>query len=118
MWFSEVVTAQREVWVAQDPDDPALLGLLVLDRAWLDQLYVAPGRTGQGIGTLLLELAKSLRPDGFDLWCFVSNVGAQRFYRRHGLVEVERTSGHDNDERAPDIRFRWRPHGRGGRPPG
>ena len=55
----------------------------------------------------LLDLAKSLRPDGFGLWVFETNAGARRFYERHGLVEVERTDGSDNEERAPDVRMAW-----------
>ena len=30
-----------------------------------------------------------------------------RFYRRHGLVDLERTDGSANEERAPDIRMAW-----------
>jgi hypothetical protein len=43
-------------------------------------------------------------------WTFVSNEGAQRFYRRHGFHEVERTDGTRNEEGAPDILFAWSPH--------
>jgi hypothetical protein len=33
--------------------------------------------------------------------------GAQRFYLRHGFVEVERTDGAGNEEHAPDIQYGW-----------
>jgi chorismate mutase len=56
---------------------------------------------------VLLDLAKSLRPDGFSLWVFETNVGAQRFYGRHGQVPVRRTDGSDNEEKAPDIEMAW-----------
>ena len=62
---------------------------------------------GDVVGYLLLDLAKSLRPGGFGLWVFESNVRAHRFYARHGLVEVERTDGSDNEEKAPDIKMVW-----------
>jgi hypothetical protein len=39
------------------------------------------------------------------VWTFASNLGAQRYYERHGFVAVERTDGRDNEERAPDIRY-------------
>ncbi len=32
---------------------------------------------------------------------------ARAFYARHGLVELERTDGAGNEERAPDIRMAW-----------
>ena len=50
---------------------------------------------------------KSLRPTGFGLWVFASNEGAQRFYRRHGLVPVRRTDGSENEEGAPDVEMLW-----------
>ena len=40
---------------------------------------------------------------------FESNVGARRLYARRGLVEVERTDGAGNEEKAPDVRMAWRP---------
>ena len=104
-WFAEQVMPSRDVWVAEQ--DGECVGVLVLDEAWLDHLYVLPDRCGQGIGSLLLEAARALRPGGFDLWVFESNTGAQRFYERHGLVVVERTDGSANAERAPDVRYRW-----------
>jgi len=78
-------------------------------RTWLDDLYVAPGAQRDGLGGALLELVKSLRPQGFGLWVFESNLPARQFYARHGLVEVERTDGSANEEREPDIRMIWDP---------
>jgi chorismate mutase/GNAT superfamily N-acetyltransferase len=113
-WFREVLglvprtlpmPADREVWVAERDDD--VVGYLVLDPEWLDSLYVRPGLTGQGIGAALLDLAKGLRPQGFGLWVFETNVRAQEFYRRHGLIVIRRTDGSDNEERAPDLEMAW-----------
>ena len=98
----------REVWVAQPPDGP-VVAVMVLDETWLDDLYVAPEHAGQGIGSALLDLAKTLRPGGFDLWVFEVNAPARRFYERHGLVAMERTDGAGNVERAPDWRYSWAP---------
>jgi GNAT superfamily N-acetyltransferase len=106
-WFASHVVPDTELWLAEDGAG-ALLGILVLDGPWLDQLYVEPGMTGRGIGSALVELAKRERPGGLRLWTFVSNVGAQRFYERHGFVEVRRTDGRDNEERAPDVLYVWR----------
>jgi len=104
-WFRQLLQGDRETWVAER--DGAVAGYLILDPAWLDSLYIRPDLTGHGIGTVLVDLAKSLRPDGFALWVFESNVAAQRFYRRHGLYEAERTDGSANEERAPDIKMVW-----------
>jgi hypothetical protein len=83
------------------------LGILVLEGSWVDQLYVEPAMTGQGIGADLLRVAKRERPLGLRLWTFASNTRAQRFYERQGFVEVRRTDGRDNEEKAPDILYVW-----------
>lgn len=105
-WFRDVVVPHREVWLASREDDRELLGLLVLHGDWVDQLYVAPECVGGGIGSRLLDVAKTARPAGLQLWTFESNLGARRFYERHGFVRVERTDG-DNEEGAPDLRYTW-----------
>ena len=108
-WMRGRVGGTHEVWVAERAG--AIVGYLALSGlgvdAWLDDLYVAPGATGQGTGSALLELAQALRSEGFALWVFEVNEGARRFYRRHGLVELERTDGRGNEEGAPDVRMAW-----------
>jgi len=104
-WFASHVVPHTELWVAEDPPG-ALVGILVLAGPWLEQLYVEPTMTGRGIGTALLELAKAERRKGLRLWTFASNAGAQRFYTRHGFVEMRRTDG-ENEEGAPDILYVW-----------
>jgi GNAT superfamily N-acetyltransferase len=102
-WIAEIVIPRTEVWVAESDE---LVGLLVLDDDWIDQLYVEPGLTGRGIGTQLVALAKRQRPGGLRLWTFESNVGAQRFYERHQFRATDRTED-DNEEGVPDILYIW-----------
>jgi ribosomal protein S18 acetylase RimI-like enzyme len=101
-----IVIPKLELWLAECPDRK-VVGMLVLDDEWIDQLYVDPDLTGDGIGAQLLEIAKRERPGHLRLWTFVSNTGAQRFYERNGFKEVERTDGTRNEERAPDIQYAW-----------
>jgi chorismate mutase/GNAT superfamily N-acetyltransferase len=101
----ERLAAGDEMWVAEAADE--VVGYCHVAGDWLDALYMAPERAGQGVGTALLDLVKGLRPDGFALWVFLSNHPARRFYRRHGLVELERTDGSGNEERSPDLRMAW-----------
>ena len=101
----QIALRDHEVWVAER--DGRVVGFALLTPVWLDHLFVHPGHLGAGIGSVLLDLVKSLRPDGFSLWVFESNLGARRFYTRHGLVELERTDGSGNEERAPDVRMAW-----------
>jgi len=103
-WFATVVLPTRETWVIEDD---GVVALLVMDGAWVDQLYVDPAYLGRGLGSQLLDLAKEHHPDGLDLWTFQSNTGARRFYERHGFTAIATTDG-DNEEAAPDIRYHWR----------
>ncbi len=107
-WVANVVIPTRECWLAE-AGSGSLAGMLVLEADWIDQLYVDPDLTGAGIGSELLAVAKRERPDGLRLWTFVSNRNAQRFYRRHGFQERERTDGSDNEEGAPAIQYAWIP---------
>jgi GNAT superfamily N-acetyltransferase len=105
-WIGGVLRDQ-EVWLAW-AGDGGLLALMVLDGDWIEQLYVDPPRTGNGLGARLLDLAKRQRPEGLQLWTFESNTRARRFYERHGFAVAERTDGSGNEERAPDLRYVWR----------
>ena len=105
-WVKVEVIAHREVWVAVNTEDHPL-AVMVLHDGWIDQLYVAPAWTGLGLGSRLVELAKSRSPQGLQLWTFASIVGAQRFYERHGFVIAETTDGSGNEENEPDLRLVW-----------
>ena len=100
---AEEVTA----WVAEA--DGEVLGFALCTPTFLDGLYVRPDLKGHGIGSLLLDVVEATHPDGYELWVFESNTGARRLYERRGHVEVERTDGSGNEERAADIRMAWRP---------
>ncbi|MFY7974241.1 MAG: GNAT family N-acetyltransferase [Rubrivivax sp.] len=79
--------------------------------AWLDHLYLAPDRIGQGWGTALLHAALADLPSPTPtvrLYCFQANRLACRFYERHGFVEVARSDGRDNEERCPDVLYERR----------
>ncbi len=102
-WFTRTGPS-KEIWVAEDSE---IAGFAMLDGPWLEALYVGPQRQGTGVGSLLLDLAKAQRPDGFGLWVFASNTHARGFYHRHGLVELEHTDGSANAERSPDVRMAW-----------
>lgn len=94
----------HELWLAESD---GLVGYAMVHEQWLHSLYVDPAAQGEGVGAMLLDLAKALRPTGFCLYVFESNTPARRFYARQGLVELERTDGSDNQERSPDIRMAW-----------
>jgi ribosomal protein S18 acetylase RimI-like enzyme len=96
-----------EVWVAELDGEVAAYARFT--RTWLDDLYVEPVHQGAGVGTALLDLVMSLRPEGFGLYVFASNEPAQRFYGARGFVVTERSDGSANEEREPDLRMEWAP---------
>ena len=107
-WFMrEVLIGERETWIAVEGE--SVLGVLTLHNDFIDQLYIASDAQRSGLGARFVALAKQQRPEGLQLWAFVSNLPARDFYANHGFVEAERTDGSNNEERAPDIRFVWAP---------
>ncbi len=104
-WVGDWSLHLREVWLAFAGD--RLVGFVNLTPHWLNSLYVDPSAQRGGVGTALLDLVKARLDDGFALWVFESNTPARDFYRRHGLVELERTDGWGNEERSPDIKMAW-----------
>ncbi|GAA1475854.1 hypothetical protein GCM10009623_03000 [Nocardioides aestuarii] len=104
-WMHGRLEGASSGWLAEE--DGVAVGYAVLTGDWLDDLFLAPAATGRGVGAALLDVVKAERPGGFCLWVFESNAGARRFYARHGLVELETTDGHANEEGAPDVRLAW-----------
>ena len=82
-------------------------GFAILHGDWLEHLYVHPDEIGTGVGHALFEYVTSLRPDGLQFWVFQQNEHARRFYEAHGAVAVEFTDGSGNEEKTPDVRYRW-----------
>jgi GNAT superfamily N-acetyltransferase len=98
----EVVLATQSVWLAEAGG--RIVGFAARKDTWLMHLYVAPGWSGRGIGTQLLERVLRESPS-LELWTFARNDGARRFYERHGFVAVEFGDGGDNEEGEADVRY-------------
>lgn len=104
-WMTSVLLPRGSSWVWTHDDAP--VAWLDVHDGWVDQLYCARGVTGQGIGSRLLDHAKSLFPQTLQLYTFQVNVGAIRFYQRHGFTEVKRGDGSGNEEGQPDLLLQW-----------
>lgn len=102
-YYRDTVLPERTVFVAEDH---AVIGYAVQDGAEVTSLFVAKDARHQGVGAALLDLLKK-GTDHLQLWTFVANDGARRFYAREGFKEVRHTSG-DNEERLPDVLLEWR----------
>jgi len=104
-FLGTVVLARQKVWVAEDPTGEPV-GFAAVSDGMLNHLYVAPTWQGRGVGSALLEAART-GMDRLELWVFQRNERARAFYRRHGFVLVEETDGASNEERTPDARYAW-----------
>jgi ribosomal protein S18 acetylase RimI-like enzyme len=106
-WLAEHVVLRMETWVAEG--NGRVVAMMVLDKAGIDQLYVEPAWHRRGIGGRLVELAKLRRPAGLELYTFQVNDRARRFYESHGFLVAALGDGSGNEERQPDVLYRWRP---------
>jgi ribosomal protein S18 acetylase RimI-like enzyme len=104
-WISQVMVPEHELWVAAA--NGKIAGFAALSEDWLEHLYVSPSEQGRGIGSDLLSMAKQQRPRGLRLYVFQLNVGARRFYERHGFTAVQFGDGSGNEEGVPDAVYAW-----------
>ena len=103
-YWSGYLFATCDIWGAER--DGVLLGIVAFRKDWVDQLYILPNAQGEGIGTRLVDIAKTAYPQLF-LWTFQRNTAARRFYETRGFLAIEQTDGRDNEEKEPDVLYRW-----------
>jgi putative acetyltransferase len=94
-----------QVWGAEKQSK--LVGIIAFREDWIDQLYVLPDAQGRGVGSDLLEIAQEAFPM-LNLWTFQCNARARRFYELNGFVALRETNGADNEEKEPDVLYRWK----------
>jgi ribosomal protein S18 acetylase RimI-like enzyme len=104
--YEDEVKIKRQTIVAVD--GTRVRGFVTLSRdGFITALYVEEASRNQGIGSLMLARAKRELSPQINLYVFQANEQAQTFYKRHGFVEINRTTG-DNEENLPDILMEWR----------
>jgi putative acetyltransferase len=105
-YFSGPLFAKAEFWLAEDAaGEPT--GYIAFRPDFVEHLFIHPRSQGQGVGVALLEKAKAGASE-LSLWTFQQNLRARRFYEKHGFTVVVETDGHDNEEKLPDVLYRWR----------
>jgi GNAT superfamily N-acetyltransferase len=104
-YFAGPFFAKAEFWLAED-EAGAALGYIGFRPDFIEHLFILPGAQGRGLGVTLLEKAKH-GATTLSLWTFQQNHRARRFYERHGFKVVVETDGQDNEEKLPDVLYRW-----------
>lgn len=106
-WVRGVLLPTRQVTVALV--DGVLVGVLAQATVdgcqWVEQLYVHPSHVGQGLGSLLLAQAIAGARLAVRLYTFQQNLGARRFYERHGFAAIALSDGSTNEEKCPDVLY-------------
>ena len=104
-YIARVLLKKEDVYVAIDA------GKIVGYGAWRDgrlsHLYVHPSSQRRGVGTLLFKQATRAMPAGFSFWVFKRNAAGRAFYEKLGCTLVRETDGRGNEEREPDVEYRW-----------
>lgn len=90
-------------------DDGTIVGFLCLEGPLIDQLFVAPQHQKQGVGSQLLDDAKSHCPKGLSLHTFQANRSARGFYEKRGFRAIG--FGISEAEGEPDVTYVWPGHG-------
>ena len=104
-FIANVVLRDCAVTVAED--ETGIVSFLARHGEEVRLLYTRPDRIGSGAGTQLIEAAKASGVAALELWCFQANARARRFYEARDFHAIRFTDGADNEERMPDIRYRW-----------
>ena len=109
-WVATQLIPTGGVTVAARRD--GVIAVMATERSatcsWITQMAVDPLLVGRGVGAMLLAHAMRTLALPIRLYTFQANVGARRFYERHGFVAVEHTDGRGNEERQPDVRYEWK----------
>jgi GNAT superfamily N-acetyltransferase len=109
-FIEDAVLSRCQVTLAEDTT--GIVSFLALRGEEVRLLYTRPDRIGRGAGSLLIEHAKAGGAGALELWCYQANTRARRFYEARGFRAIRFTDGARNEEKTPDILYRWeRPAG-------
>ena len=104
-YIQNVILNECEVTVAED--ESGIVSFLARQGEEVRLLHTRPDRIGVGAGTQLIDAEKASGIGALELWCFEANERARRFYEARGFRAIRFTDGAHNEERMPDIRYRW-----------
>lgn len=108
-WVRNTLLPEERVIVAEEKG--LIIGMMSLTKedgiGRIRQLYIHPDAVGHGTGTLMIKKAKSILGSPIHLYTFQENIGARRFYERHGFQAIDFDDGSGNEENCPAILYEW-----------
>jgi GNAT superfamily N-acetyltransferase len=105
-YFKNHILQKDQVWVWEE--NQISLAFLALRHDFIDQLYVHPDAWWKGIGTQLLDFARTLSPNHLWLYTLQVNQQARSFYEKNSFV-AEKFGTSPPPENEPDVEYHWRP---------
>jgi len=105
-FFGETLFTRADIWLVEDVAGE-IAGYVAFRPDFVEHLFIHPERQQRGLGLALLKKAME-GANELSLWTFQQNLRARRFYERHGFAVVMETDGLDNEEKLPDVLYRWR----------
>ena len=102
-YFNDTVLPENDVSVALR--NGQLLGFVACNAESVAQLHVRVGHHRQGIGTQLLDLAKTQSSGSLWLYTFAKNRVARCFYEHHGFSNI--AEGFEPVWQLADVKYAW-----------
>ncbi len=99
-WMEHIVLKTTDVIVAISAGSP--VGFAALRDNHLEHLYVSLEAQGKGVGSQLLQSAKTAAGGTLSLYVFQKNDRARHFYEKHGFHCAALSDGSFNEEGEPD----------------
>ncbi len=103
--FQNDYAKQGITWVATIQD--RVVGFVVMSDCVIVQIFVEVEMQGSGVGTVLLNHAKTLFPSGLKLTTLEQNKQACRFYEKYGFIAG--AAGVNPVNGQPNIEYSWKP---------
>jgi ribosomal protein S18 acetylase RimI-like enzyme len=104
-YLEEKVVLENRVLVVLEETTLAVVGFMASTPERISQLYVHVDYQGQGVGSMLVGIAKQHSHGRLRLFTFEANKNAQRFYERHGFKVKAR--GYEKEWQLADIEYEW-----------
>ncbi|HEY2093496.1 MAG TPA: GNAT family N-acetyltransferase [Thermoanaerobaculia bacterium] len=104
-YLEESVVPNNRVLVVVSEATADVIGFMATTPEVISQLYVHVGHQHEGIGSMLVNMAKQQSKGRLRLFTFKVNKLAQRFYERHGFRVIG--EGFEKDWQLEDLEYEW-----------
>lgn len=102
--FRHIIEDRCKIWIHES--DGQVNGFMAMDHDLIDRLYIHPAWQAKGIGSLFINHAKALCPNGLVLKTHQQNKRARAFYEKRGFRPVA-FGVSPAPESMPDVEYRW-----------